>query len=71
MDDVEDAITDALRQTRMKETQRAMVRLHLDCPPDPTTCCGSSCDPCVVTLARAVKLTLRALGREIPTGDEG
>ena len=64
MDDVERAITEGLRQAGMRETQRAMVRAHLDAPPDVTTCCGSSCDPCVVTLARAVRVARRALGRD-------
>ncbi|AKF03113.1 hypothetical protein [Sandaracinus amylolyticus] len=64
MDDVDGAITEALRATGMRETQREMVRTHLDAPPDPTTCCGSSCDPCVVTLARAVRVARRKLGRE-------
>ena len=60
----EAAITEALRCTGMRETQREMIRAYLDAPPDPTTCCGSSCDPCVITLARAVKRARRALGRE-------
>jgi hypothetical protein len=63
-DDVERAITEGLRNTGMRESQREMIRAHLDAPPDPTTCCGSSCDPCVLTLARAVRVTLRVLGRE-------
>ena len=64
MDDVERAITEGLRCAGMRESQREMVRVHLDAPPDVTTCCGSSCDPCVVTLARAVRGARRALGRE-------
>jgi hypothetical protein len=62
--DVEDAITEGLRGAGMKETQRAMVRLHLHDPPDPRSCCGSSCDPCVATLAVAVKIARRHLGLE-------
>lgn len=61
---VERAITEGLRQVGMRESQREMVRAHLASPPDPTTCCGSSCDPCVLTLARAVRVTLRVLGEE-------
>ncbi|UJR84493.1 hypothetical protein [Sandaracinus amylolyticus] len=64
MEDVDGAITEGLRATGMRETQREMVRAHLDAPPDVTTCCGSSCDPCVVTLARAVRVARRKLGRE-------
>ena len=61
---MERAITEGLRKTGMRESQREMVRAHLDSPPDPTTCCGSSCDPCVLTLARAVKVALRVLEEE-------
>jgi hypothetical protein len=63
-DEIERAIGEGLRRAGMRETQRAMVRLHLDAPPDVTTCCGSSCDPCVVTLALAVRVARHALGRE-------
>lgn len=70
MNDVESAITEALCCTGMKETQREMVRAYLDAPPDPTTCCGSSCDPCVVTLARAVRRARRALGRDLPEAQQ-
>jgi hypothetical protein len=63
-DEVERAITLGLNSVGMRESQREMVRAHLASPPDPTTCCGSSCDPCVLTLARAVRSTLRVLGKE-------
>lgn len=63
-DEVERAITEGLRCAGMCETQRGMVRAHLDTPPDVTACCGSACDPCVVTLARAVRAARRQLGRD-------
>jgi hypothetical protein len=59
----DDAITEGLRCAGLRETQREMVRAHLDDPPDPRTCCGSSCDPCIAIVALAVERARRALGR--------
>ena len=50
----------------MRESQREMVRAYLEARPDPTQCCQSSCDPCVVTIARAVRGARRALGKDVP-----
>lgn len=61
---MERAITEGLRYAGLRESQREMVRVHLDDPPDPRTCCGSSCDPCIITLALAVKRARKELGRE-------
>jgi hypothetical protein len=60
-DEVERAIDEGLRAAGMDPSQREMVRCHLDAPPDPTSCCGNACDPCVLTLARAVRTARRAL----------
>jgi len=67
---IDEAITEGLRCAGMCESQREMVRVYLDEPPDPTTCCGSSCSPCVVSLALAVRRARRALGME-PQPDAG
>jgi hypothetical protein len=61
---LEAALTEGLRYAGMHESQREMVRAYLDAPPDPTQCCGSSCDPCVITIARAVQAARKALGRD-------
>ncbi|GAB4216449.1 MAG: hypothetical protein OHK0013_42990 [Sandaracinaceae bacterium] len=58
---VERAIDEGLRAAGMDPSQREMVRRHLDSPPDPTSCCGNACDPCVLTLARAVRTARRVL----------
>ena len=63
-DETERAIGEGLRHACMRESQREMVRAYLDAPPDPTQCCGSSCDPCVITIARAVRVARRALGKD-------
>ena len=67
IDDLDDpavdaAISEGLRRAGMGEDQREMVRVYLDAPPDPLTCCGSACSPCVVTLGFAVTIARRALG---------
>lgn len=59
---VEAALTEGLRYAGMHESQREMVRAYLEAPPDPTQCCGSSCDPCVITLAHAVRAAREHLG---------
>ena len=64
VDDIEAAITEGLRCSGMRETQREMIRAHIDAPPDPTTCCGSSGAPCVFTLAGGGPGAGRVLGRE-------
>jgi hypothetical protein len=61
VDDVERALDEGLRAAGMDPSQREMVRVYLDAPPDPTSCCGNACDPCVLTLARAVRAARRAL----------
>lgn len=62
-DGLDAALTEGLRYAGMHESQREMVRAYLDAPPDTTQCCGGSCDPCVVTIALAVRGARRALGR--------
>ena len=65
-DAIEQALTEGLRYAGMHESQREMVRAYLHAPPDTTQCCGGSCDPCVVTIARAVTAARKALGRGEP-----
>ena len=61
---LERALTEGLRYAGLHESQREMVRAYLDAPPDTTQCCGGTCDPCVVTIALAVRAAQRALGRD-------
>ncbi len=62
-EELEAALTEGLRYAGLRESQREMVRAYLDAPPDPTQCCGGSCDPCVTTIALAVRGARRALER--------
>lgn len=61
--DEETAITEGLRHAGLKESQRGLVRAYLH--EDPATwksCCGSYCDPCVLTIAHAVDRARALLG---------
>jgi hypothetical protein len=56
------AIAEGARFAGLDETQHGYVRayLHQD-PKEWMFCCGSSCDPCVLTIRRAVDKTRELL----------
>jgi hypothetical protein len=61
--DEETAITEGLRFAGLRESQRGLVRtyLHQD-PAEWMSCCGSYCDPCVLTIGHAVAKARALLG---------
>lgn len=61
----DDAITLGLRFAGLRESQRGLVERYLDQPPaEWMNCCGSSCDPCVLTIGHAVAEARRILGKQ-------
>lgn len=63
-DDVARAITEGLRFAGLRESQRGLVERYLDEHPDDwMSCCGSSCDPCVLTIGHAVAKARELLGK--------
>lgn len=58
-----DAITTGLAWAGLRESQRGLVvaYLHRD-PVEWRSCCGSSCDPCVLRIGNAVDKAREALG---------
>ncbi|UJR82544.1 hypothetical protein [Sandaracinus amylolyticus] len=62
--DLDDVITDALRELGLPEDLRDEVRARVDAPDESwRTCCGGFCDPCVTVIARVVD-RVRALRRQ-------
>lgn len=54
-DDLESALSQAMRENMLDEVYRETVRRLLDRQDDFwRRCCGSNCDPCALTLARVV-----------------
>lgn len=50
-----EAIAEGARHAGLHETQEGFVRRHLHAPPrDWMLCCDASCDPCVLTIRRAI-----------------
>lgn len=57
------AISEGLKFAGLKESQRGMVERYLNEHPDDwMNCCGSSCDPCVLTIGHAVAKARQILG---------
>lgn len=61
------AVTAALREAAARAglapDQIGLIRMYLDEDPDTwASCCGSACDPCVLTIACAVRDARRRLG---------
>lgn len=60
---IEAAITEGLRYAGLRDSQRNMVRTYLrDDPATWMSCCGSYCDPCVLTIGHAVRKAREVLG---------
>jgi hypothetical protein len=59
----ERAVAEGARYAGLDESQHGFVRefLHRD-PSEWLYCCGSACDPCVLTIARAVDKAREILG---------
>jgi|GEM_PF-2967156 hypothetical protein len=58
------AIEEGLRFAGLRESQRGLVERYLDEHPDDwMNCCGSSCDPCVLTIGHAVAKARQLLGK--------
>lgn len=57
------AIAEGARFAGLDEAQQGFVREYLHkAPSDWMFCCGSACDPCVLTIARAVEKARDLLG---------
>ncbi|MDQ3034613.1 MAG: hypothetical protein M3Y87_19545 [Myxococcota bacterium] len=53
--DADEAIRRALREVGLPADYAAEIRARLDAPDESwRSCCGGFCDPCVLTLGRAV-----------------
>ena len=53
--DPDEAIRRALREVGLPHDYDAEIRARLDAPDDSwRSCCAGFCDPCVLTIARAV-----------------
>jgi hypothetical protein len=66
----EDAILSALREVGLPDGYRAEVASRLrDADPGWRACCGGFCDPCALTLARAVDRARALLGSLPGTAD--
>jgi hypothetical protein len=63
-DEVSRAIGEGLRFAGLRESQRGLVERYLDQHPDDwRNCCGSCCDPCVLTIGHAVAKARQLLGK--------
>ena len=61
--EVAQAIAEGARWAGLDETHHGYVREYLDKPKrEWLFCCGSACDPCVMTIERAVDKTREILG---------
>ncbi len=57
------ALRDAAARAGLAPDQVGLIRMYLDEDPDTwASCCGSACDPCVLTIACAVRDARRRLG---------
>jgi hypothetical protein len=64
---IEQALTIALEENQLPEGYRQSVRELIDQPEaDWPRCCGSDCDPCVLTLQRAA-----ARARQVAAKNQG
>ncbi len=70
-----DAIEQALAYAGLRPSQRGLIERYLEQHPDDwMSCCGSCCDPCVLTIGLAVDRARSLLGlpdfADLDRGDE-
>ncbi|MFK7742384.1 MAG: hypothetical protein AB8H80_18870 [Planctomycetota bacterium] len=65
--DDRDKLSSACKAEGVEDSYTSFVARHLDMPDRGWRwCCGSSCDPCVQSLGRAVDRARKVLGIEAP-----